>query len=320
MEDRRANDLGFSDLMEMEFNEILVKEYLMNLQNQIEEKETFEDGITSIKILIVDYYSSASPSLRQSLYQAVCHVASVLQTKFTEREFWLLGKELFEEAERQVADSGERGYMKTCIARACERLNITLDHQEVSESAFDGQFPMDFVPPQPTLQVAHELLATLGVVAGSSQGTREDNNTSERASALMEAMVDNVDEVRGLQSLVASIEIVASIEASLQGIAAVRPMKQPPASKEVIENLPIVTISEEMMARLGSDIECAVCRENLAISEKLHELPCKHLFHLLCLKPWLDKHNSCPICRHELPTDDQAYESWKSGRLERMSV
>lgn len=27
--------------------------------------------------------------------------------------------------------------------------------------------------------------------------------------------------------------------------------------------------------------------------------------------PWQDEHNSCPICRHELRTDDHAYESWK---------
>ncbi|PIA27538.1 hypothetical protein AQUCO_07600004v1 [Aquilegia coerulea] len=302
----------------MEFNEVLVKQRLIHLQNQIEEKETFEDGITSIKVLLIDYYPCASPSLRESLYCAVCHVASTLRTKFTEREFWLLGKELFEEAERRVADSSEKEYMKTCIARACEQLNITLDQQEVSEFAFNGQFPDDYVPPPPTLQVAHELLATLGVVAGSSQDMREDGNTSESASVLIEDMVDNMDEVRGFQNLIASINIVASIEASLQGLAAVRPMKPPPASKEVIENLPIVTISEEMMARLGSDIECAVCRENLIISEEMHELPCKHLFHLLCLKPWLDKHNSCPICRHELPTDDQAYESWKEREAKRM--
>ncbi len=36
-------------------------------------------------------------------------------------------------------------------------------------------------------------------------------------------------------------------------------------------------------------------------------MPCSaaHAFHPPCLKPWLAAHNSCPICRHEVPTDDE---------------
>lgn len=31
---------------------------------------------------------------------------------------------------------------------------------------------------------------------------------------------------------------------------------------------------------------------------------------------WQDAHNSCPICRHELQTDDHSYESWKEREKE----
>jgi E3 ubiquitin-protein ligase AIP2 len=72
-----------------------------------------------------------------------------------------------------------------------------------------------------------------------------------------------------------------------QGITA-QP-KVPPASKEVVANLPVVTVTEEIIARLGSETECAVCRENLVVDDKMQELPCKHLFHPPCLKPWLVK-------------------------------
>ncbi|RZC85329.1 hypothetical protein C5167_041512 [Papaver somniferum] len=52
------------------------------------------------------------------------------------------------------------------------------------------------------------------------------------------------------------------------------------------------------------------------MDDKMQELPCKHLFHPPCLMPWLDKRNSCPVCRHELPTDNEAYERWKESEKE----
>nr|VDC60344.1 unnamed protein product [Brassica rapa] len=72
------------------------------------------------------------------------------------------------------------------------------------------------------------------------------------------------------------------------------PPRAPPASKEVVKKLPVIVFSEEMLKTLRA----------------------VHTFRLLCLKPWLDEHNSCPICRHELPTDDQKYESWKEREKE----
>ncbi|XVF49357.1 hypothetical protein PTKIN_Ptkin04bG0005100 [Pterospermum kingtungense] len=56
--------------------------------------------------------------------------------------------------------------------------------------------------------------------------------------------------------------------------------------------------SEEIQAY---DDECAICREPMAKAKKLH---CNHLFHLACLRSWLDQGlnevYSCPTCRKPL--------------------
>ncbi|KAH7405135.1 hypothetical protein KP509_15G057800 [Ceratopteris richardii] len=75
-----------------------------------------------------------------------------------------------------------------------------------------------------------------------------------------------------------------------------------PASKAAVAALHTMQYDEN--ASQGDDACCAVCRELFEKGEEVKEMPCKHIYHSNCILPWLETHNSCPLCRRELLTDE----------------
>ncbi|WJX38057.1 RING-type E3 ubiquitin transferase [Trifolium repens] len=71
-----------------------------------------------------------------------------------------------------------------------------------------------------------------------------------------------------------------------------------PASQSSIEAMPTIKITQ---AHLHSDSHCPICIERFELGSKAREMACKHIYHSDCIVPWLIQHNSCPVCRVELP-------------------
>ncbi|KAL2322295.1 hypothetical protein Fmac_026674 [Flemingia macrophylla] len=84
----------------------------------------------------------------------------------------------------------------------------------------------------------------------------------------------------------------------------------PPASRSSIEAMPTVKITHE---HLQSDSHCPVCKERFEVGSEARKMPCNHIYHSDCIVPWLVLHNSCPVCRVELPPQVHA-SSW-GGRI-----
>lgn len=57
--------------------------------------------------------------------------------------------------------------------------------------------------------------------------------------------------------------------------------------------------SEELAS---SDRVCIICREEMNTDAK--KLPCEHLFHFPCLRSWLERQQTCPICRRSVLEDN----------------
>ncbi|GLT50134.1 hypothetical protein SLA2020_236420 [Shorea laevis] len=43
---------------------------------------------------------------------------------------------------------------------------------------------------------------------------------------------------------------------------------------------------------------CSVCQDEYGEGDLLGKLDCRHDYHFECIKQWLLRKNSCPMCRH----------------------
>ncbi|XP_010540830.1 PREDICTED: probable E3 ubiquitin-protein ligase RHC1A [Tarenaya hassleriana] len=72
----------------------------------------------------------------------------------------------------------------------------------------------------------------------------------------------------------------------------------PPAPRSAIDAMPTVKITQR---HIRSDPNCPVCKDEFEIGSEARQMPCNHIYHPDCIIPWLVQHNSCPVCRQELP-------------------
>lgn len=72
----------------------------------------------------------------------------------------------------------------------------------------------------------------------------------------------------------------------------------PPAPRSAIDAMPIVRIAQR---HLNTDSHCPVCKDKFELGSEVRQMPCNHMYHSDCIVPWLVQHNSCPVCRLELP-------------------
>lgn len=77
----------------------------------------------------------------------------------------------------------------------------------------------------------------------------------------------------------------------------------------MVSKLPVVQI-EKKHCKQGKGVKmepptCTVCCDSITVGSKGMFMPCGHVYHAGCLTPWLESHNSCPVCRFELPLEKE---------------
>lgn len=72
-----------------------------------------------------------------------------------------------------------------------------------------------------------------------------------------------------------------------------------PATTTAIEKLHIEKFKEGVSSDPDSNT-CTICLDRLADGVQFMRMPCMHIFHEGCIIAWLNRSNSCPLCRFKL--------------------
>ena len=80
-------------------------------------------------------------------------------------------------------------------------------------------------------------------------------------------------------------------------------------NEEFLNNMDEFLVDSEFIKK---ELQCSICLDDFKVGDKCVRLPCKgepHVFHSgsdSCsgVIPWLERNNTCPMCRHEFPTDN----------------
>ncbi|GAB4845516.1 hypothetical protein Ancab_038921 [Ancistrocladus abbreviatus] len=101
-----------------------------------------------------------------------------------------------------------------------------------------------------------------------------------------------------------TVEISGMLDWSSDGTTSLNvPNPEPEVSTQRSDLLQRVKREELEREDGDQDGSCAICLEKLTAKEEEAEvlrLPCSHVFHGGCILKWLERHDSCPLCRFVL--------------------
>lgn len=67
--------------------------------------------------------------------------------------------------------------------------------------------------------------------------------------------------------------------------------------KQEAQRVPITNVTQK---QVDNGAQCTTCMDTFNLDEEVAQLNCNHIFHKLCITPWLERQKTCPICRQEV--------------------
>jgi E3 ubiquitin-protein ligase AIP2 len=248
------------------------------LHKQLGSKKTFVDAIDGLHAICADpSFYDAAPSFHDQMSAAVLRGGTLVQSRYTSKMYWVPALRLFESAWSVLSEhpSAAKVAELSDLARA-EVGEAVVAHQQTAGAA--SPWPPVSMAAQAGSPSTQELL--MQVLSDPSETLAEDQMQRLMASLVSSGVIEVEDTESG----------------------------PPPASREAIRNLLMETVNTGKRGAKEPEV-CSVCQEEFPPHGKAQKMPCGHFFHVDCLVEWLEKHNTCPLCRHQLPSEKMHFDA-----------
>jgi len=82
---------------------------------------------------------------------------------------------------------------------------------------------------------------------------------------------------------------------SYESLSALQDVRTPARNKE---DMPVYIWKEK--EEKNEEATCNICLSEYEGGNEIKLLLCMHKFHKDCIDPWLDEHNTCPVCKYKI--------------------
>jgi hypothetical protein len=72
-----------------------------------------------------------------------------------------------------------------------------------------------------------------------------------------------------------------------------------PRDEKIINSINEENVTKDIIKN-GELKKCSICLEKFSVGNKISYLPCCHYFHSKCIKQWLKKSKTCPLCKFDI--------------------
>lgn len=276
---------------------------LATLRARLAKKGTFFKGVGELRQLVIDAYEDSAAAEQAQMYALVTRVKTLLVSRYTSPPAWRAGCGLFLSAVSFMAEQERQDSLHEWVLLA----ENVLQEGEVKELRREAEERADAArpaaaPPRAAVAEGAAAAAAAGMPGGSFDPAA-DLSQGEIAQSLMGFFAEAglVGGDAGADAT-AGIDLQAMMEQMMMmGGQDAEPVGAPPASRDARDALLLKTIE-------AAGQTCAICCEDFVVKDKAKQLPCKHLYHEACVIEWLERHNSCPVCRFALESEKQTWD------------